>query len=157
MIDWIIIIGLILAGIGLIIIEIIFVPGTTIVGIGGFLISAFGIYRSYDLYGSTTGHIVLASSIAAGVGMIIYSFKAGHWERFALKDTMTNKVNEGLTSHLSVGQKGTSKSTLRPVGKGEFDNKEYEVTTLGDYVETNTIIEIIKLDSNRVYVKPINN
>ncbi|MCV9387999.1 NfeD family protein [Reichenbachiella ulvae] len=157
MTDWIIIISLILGGIGLIIIEIIFVPGTTIVGIGGFLLSGYGIYHSYELYGSGTGHTVLAVSLITGVGLVVYSFKAGHWERFALKQTMEGKVNEGLTSQLTVGMTGVAKSTLRPVGKAEFDNKEYEVTTLGDYVDASTQVEIIKVDSTRVYVKPIIN
>lgn len=155
MIDWLLIAGFVLFGIALVIVEIIFIPGTTIVGIIGFIMMIFGVYHAYDTFGNETGHIVLAGSAVLGAGLTIYSFKAGHWERFALKKTIDSKVNEGKIDPLSVGQKGKSLSVCKPVGKAEFDGKEYEVSTLGDYLEQDTEIEIIQIDNQKIYVKPL--
>lgn len=139
----------------MIIVEIIFIPGTTVVGIFGFLIGIYGIYRSYEVFGETTGHTVLVISVVIGFAAVIYSFKSGHWERFALSKTIDGKVNENLTKDLKVSERGHTVSALRPIGKAEFNDIEYEVTSLGNYIEQNVEIEIIKIDKNKIYVKPI--
>lgn len=156
MLDYFLIGFLIFAGVSLIIVEIIFVPGTTVVGVLGFLIGLYGVYRSYELYGTDTGHIVLACSLTLGLAAIILSFKSGAWNKFSNKSVMKTPVNEGLTSTLEVGNEGVSISSLKPVGKAEFDNKEYEVTSHGNFVLENTAIRIIKLERNKIIVEPIN-
>jgi len=156
LIDYFLIGFLIIAGISLIIVEIIFVPGTTIVGILGFLVGLYGIYRSYELYGTDTGHLVMAGSLALGLVAIVLSFKSGAWNKFSNKSIMKTPVNDGLTSGLKVGDEGLSISSLKPVGKAEFNKKEYEVTSHGNFVLENTAIKIIKLERNKIIVKPIN-
>ncbi|MFT6941450.1 MAG: membrane-bound ClpP family serine protease, partial [Cyclobacteriaceae bacterium] len=52
--DWIIVISLIVFGLGLIIVEVIFVPGTTVVGIAGLIIGTYGVYEAYSSFGTTT-------------------------------------------------------------------------------------------------------
>lgn len=156
MLDYFLIAFLILAGIALIIVEIIFVPGTTIVGILGFLVGVYGVYRSYELYGVDTGHMVLAVSMASGLAAVILSFRSGAWNKFSHKGVMKVPVNEGLTSSLEIGQQGKCISSLKPVGKAEFDNKEYEVSSQGQFIEENTGVRIIKLERNKIIVEPIN-
>ena len=51
---------------------------------------------------------------------------------------------------------GKALSTLRPVGKAKFKNQEYEVKTLGDYVDNGTPIRIKLIMSNQIIVEPIN-
>ncbi len=155
MIDWMTILALIIMGIVLIIIEIIFVPGTTVVGILGFMVGIYGVYESYEKFGTTTGHIVLVSSTVVAFIAIIYSFKSDAWKKFANTKSMNAKVNEGLTQSLSVADRGLTSSSLKPVGKALFEDKEYEVTSLGNFVEEKTEIEIIKIDKNKIIVKPI--
>jgi len=57
-----IVIGLLLLGILLLLLEIVFVPGTTIVGIGGLIRLAFGIFIAYNSISLTAGQVSLASS-----------------------------------------------------------------------------------------------
>ncbi|PIB37589.1 hypothetical protein BFP72_15730 [Reichenbachiella sp. 5M10] len=153
--DWIIIGLLILAGIGLIIIEIVFVPGTTIVGIAGFLVGGYGIYHSYELFGTMTGHWVLAASVTVGVCAIVYSFKSNTWSRFALKGSIQSKVNENLGSTLVLGQEGVTRSSLKPIGKADFGDVVVEVRSSGQFVEENKAIKIAKMDGNKIYVELI--
>ncbi|MEO9965265.1 MAG: NfeD family protein [Reichenbachiella sp.] len=155
LLDYFLIAFLIISGIGLIIAEIIFVPGTTFVGILGFAIGAFGVYRSYELYGTSVGHIVLtATLISMGIAVVL-SFKSGAWKKFALKGSIDAIVNKDLTSGLTVSMKGMTVSSLKPVGKAEFDNKEFEVTSLGHFIEENQAIKIVKLERNKIFVEPI--
>lgn len=156
MIDWIIIISLILTGIAIIIAEIIFVPGTTVVGFFGFFVGVYGVYRSYDLYGSETGNWVLIISTLLTLSAIYFSFRSNAWERFAQKGKITSKVNENLTSELNVGEEGITLSSLKPIGKAEFGYKEFEVSSLGNFIEENTPVKILKIERNKIHVEPIN-
>lgn len=155
MIDWIIIAVLIFSGIGLIILEIIFVPGTTIVGIMGFCLSAYGIYRTYDLFDTDIGHWVLAGSLMIGIVVTVISFKSNAWERFSLRESMQAKVNEKLTDSLEIGLVGKSVSSLKPIGKVEFNDSEYEAKSLGNFVDEDQLVKIIKIERNQIFVEPI--
>ncbi len=127
--DWITVISLVILGIILIIAEIIFVPGTTIVGILGFLSGILGVYLSFTYFGSTTGGwVAFGSSVALAI-TLYNSFKSKTWDKFSLKDTNSGKVNEDLTSALALGDEGVAISVLKPVGKAEFSDREYEVKT----------------------------
>ena len=57
---------------------------------------------------------------------------------------------------LNIGDEGKTISTLRPIGKAEFNNKQFEVKTSGDYLDTGTPIRITKIHSNQIIVEPIN-
>lgn len=151
--DWITVIGLILFGLGLIIIEIIFVPGTTIVGIGGVLFCGFGVYLSYDYFGNTTGTIILVISSLAGIGMLVYALKSRAWERFSLKEENTGKFNDDFKVTLAVGDEGMTISPLKPIGKAIFNEKDLEVRSNGGYIEENKPIKIIRIEANRIIVE----
>ncbi|MEQ9405459.1 MAG: hypothetical protein RIM99_17850 [Cyclobacteriaceae bacterium] len=153
--DWITVIGLVLFGLFLLIAEIVFVPGTTIVGILGFLFSAYGIYLSFDYFGTSTGTIILIGAALLNVAALIVAFKGKSWERFSLKNSTTGKFNEGLNLNLKVGDIGQSISSLKPVGKALFDNQEVEVRSNGGYVNENVEIEILRIESKKIFVQPV--
>ena len=156
MTEWSIVISLILLGLVLIIIEIIFVPGTTFVGLVGFIFLAIGIFLSFRYFGSETGWTIVGASAVVSGSLFYYSFKANVWGRFALKSSIQSKVNEGELDHLSVGLEGFTVSALRPVGKAELLSKQFEVKTVGEYLDSGTKIRIIKILSNQIIVEPIN-
>ena len=151
--EWITVIFLVLLGISLIVVEVIFIPGTTVVGVIGLSATIFGIYLSYSYFGNVIGTLTLVSSGGVSIAALIYSLRSGAWDRFSLKKDMKGKVNENLTAKLVVGQKGVAISTLRPVGKAEFEGEEYEVSTLGTYIEAGSTLSIIKIDGNKVVVE----
>ena len=155
MIDWISILVLIIIGIAFIIIEIIFIPGTTVVGFLGAFIGGYGIYVSYERFGMTTGHIVLVTSTIVALVAIFFSFKSEAWKNFANTKSIDSKVNQGLTNNLNEGDTGITISSLKPVGKAAFDDKEYQVISLGNFVEEKTDIKIIKIEINKIIVEPI--
>ncbi len=156
MLTWIIILSLLLIGLILIIVEIIFIPGTTVVGILGLIFSGVGIVVSYRHFGADVGLYILIATSVISISTLIYSFRSKSWTKFSLKTANNGKVNEGMLDALAVGEKGTTISTLRPIGKAEFNNKQFEVRTSGDYVDTNTPIRIILIQSHQIFVEPIN-
>ena len=156
MTDWITVVALILVGLALTIAEVVFVPGTTFVGILGLASTGVGIYLSFTQFGQETGLLVAVSSaILFGISLY-FSFKKGAWNRFSLKSTMEGKVNEGLTSLLKPGDEGIARSAIRPFGKAEFNEVEYEVRSMGNYIDSGTTVRIIKIINNNIFVEPIN-
>ena len=155
MADWISVLLLIVCGVILIILELIFIPGTTVLGILGLLALIGGVILSFTAFGSTIGGIVLIGSIVFSLLALIYSLRAGTWQRFALKTSIDSKVNEDEKIDLKVGMKGKSISDLRPIGTAEFMDKLYEVQTNGNYLEAGLNIEITNLADNKIIVKPI--
>jgi membrane-bound ClpP family serine protease len=141
-------------GLVLLLIEILFVPGTTIVGIIGFLVLAIGVGLSFKYFGREMGWMILGTtSVLAGVTLYV-SFKSNLWARFALKSTNTGRVNEDPEG-IAVGEEGVALSALRPIGKAEIGKRTFEVKTQGAYVETGKRIRIIQILSNQIIVEPI--
>jgi len=150
-----VVIALLLLGILLILLEILFVPGTTIVGVGGVILLGIGIYLAYDFLGSTAGHISLASSVAVVFLSLIVLLKGKTWQRMALDTKVDGKGVELLENLVSVGDRGKTISRLNPIGKALFADKILEVSTTGDFVDEDSIIEVVKVEQNKIKVKTI--
>ena len=153
--EWFVVSGLILFGLIMIVVEVLFVPGTTIIGVLGFIFELGGVYLAYEYFGDTTGTIVLATAFVISCGCIILSFKSGLWRKLSLKEEHTGKVNEGKTDDLIIGQEGMTVSSLKPIGKAIFNNKEYEVKTFGKFLYDNVKIAIVRLENNTIIVDDI--
>lgn len=154
--EWVTVISLILFGLALVIVEIIFIPGTTVVGLLGFAFGAVGVGLSFRYFGAEIGWITLGSTGAVSGLVLYYAFKSDVWSRFALKSSIDGKVNEGALATFQPGQEGVAISALRPIGKAELSNRTIEVKTQGEYVEPGTKIRIVRIMSNSVIVEPIN-
>lgn len=155
MVEWITLLSLIILGLGLIIVEIIFVPGTTLVGLVGFVLLAIGVGLGFRYFGGQTGWIIAGvTAVSSGV-ILVYAFKANVWGRFSLKSTIDSKVNEGELDGIVAGAEGVALSALRPSGKAELSTRTFEVRTMGAYVESGTRIRVMQVVSNQIIVEPI--
>ncbi|GAA4423040.1 hypothetical protein GCM10023188_01380 [Pontibacter saemangeumensis] len=155
LLDWITVALLIGIGLLLIIVELIFVPGTTVVGILGFILTAIGIWIGYAALGTTIGHIILATTVLIGALTFVYSFRSDSWSHFALKDQNRSHVNEDTPHLLEVGEVGKTISALRPQGTALFADRHHEVQTRGEFVAPNTNVRIIRLQQNKITVEAI--
>jgi membrane-bound ClpP family serine protease len=153
--EWSIVISLLALGLFLLVIEIFFVPGTTVVGLAGFAMMIAGIVFAFRYFGSSVGWITLGSTgVASGV-LLYFAFRPGMWDKLALKSSSDGKVNAGEMNNFTTGQEGIAISALRPVGKADLGDRVAEVRTNGDYVESGTRVRIVKLLSNQIIVEPI--
>lgn len=151
-----IILVILLIGLALTILELFFIPGTTIVGILGVMFSIAGIVISYRAFGAGIGTTVLVSTTVVKAGVLYYSLHWKAWSRFALRSAIKSRVNEGITEGLIVGTTGRTVSTLRPIGKAMFSDRTFEVRSQGQYIENGTLIRIVGISLNDIIVEPTN-
>ncbi|MBX2901162.1 MAG: hypothetical protein KF775_16020 [Cyclobacteriaceae bacterium] len=155
MIEWITVCSLILFGLALVVAEIIFVPGTTVVGIIGFIFLIAGVGFAFNYFGSEVGWVMVGVTAVISGLVFYYSFKTNVWSRFSLQSSIESKVNEGSTLALAVGMEGKTTSALRPVGKAQLGEKIYEVKTTGAYLQSGCSIRITQINSNQIIVEPL--
>ncbi|MCG8474285.1 MAG: hypothetical protein MI784_02220 [Cytophagales bacterium] len=153
--EWILIVLLVLIGTGLIVAEVIFIPGTTIVGILGLTFSILGIVFAYSSLGSAAGTAILIGSIVVNFSMLIYALRSDVWSRFSLKTKNKARVNEVSGDNLYVGMEGECVSDLKPIGNAEFGQQKIQVRSLGSFVDAGTRVKIIRIESNKVIVEPL--
>jgi membrane-bound ClpP family serine protease len=150
--DWLIVIGLLAIGLGLIMLELIFIPGTTFVGLLGLASAGYGVYLSYAYFGSTVGSAVLfVAGVLALIG-VYAGLKSGAWEQFSLKETISSKVNEEL-SLPSVGAKGKAISALRPYGTCEFEGALREAQSFEGFIDAGKKVRVIKVENSKIIVE----
>ena len=153
--SWTIIAVLIIIGLTFIVLEILVIPGQGIAGIIGLIIMAVGIWQTYAVYGSTTGHIVLATSFILSVVSLVLSLRSKTWKKMMLNSEIKGRVNEIDANKIKKGDKGKSVSRLVPAGKAVFGDEYYEVHTYGTFIDQNVEIEVVKIEQNKIFVKQI--
>lgn len=153
---WIIILSLLLIGLSLIIVELVFIPGTTVVGLLGLIFTIVGIVISYNYFGKDIGFYILSGTLVTSLVALFYSFRSGAWTRFSLKSSIDSKVNEGMNDVLHAGDEGITMSALRPIGKALFHDKTFEVKTSGNYLEQGQRVKIVRVLSSQIIVEPLN-
>lgn len=153
--EWSILISLLILGIILIITDIIFIPGTTFVGMVGFVMLILGVYFTFHFHGSKSGNIVLLASSVFIIITTIYMFKAKTWNKIALNKIIDGKVNVLDNEVLKVGCVAIAVSDLKPMGVIEFENEQFEAESEGEYISTQSTVEIIQINNNQIIVKQI--
>jgi len=53
-----------------------------------------------------------------------------------------------------IGKTGKALTPLRPVGAAIIDGKRIDVVTEGELIERDTQIEVIRVEGNKIFVKP---
>ena len=155
MVEWFIVLSLVVFGLALVVAEIVFVPGTTFVGIVGFVFMVLGTALSFRYFGSGIGWATTGGTAVVSGLTLYFAFKANVWGHFSLKSTSTSKVNDEILSSVAIGEEGITVSALRPSGKAELDHKTYEVRTMGNYVETGIRIRVKQIESHQIIVEPL--
>lgn len=151
-----VIIILIVLGIFLFVIEFLLVPGVTIAGIGGLVLTVIGVYKAFEDFGSTVGVWVLIGTILLSVFVIAMSLRARTWSRLMLKTNVSGTVDKDLTEdQVKSGDRGTTITRLAPMGKILVNNLVREAKSTEGYIDEHTDIEIVSIAGTRISVKPI--
>ncbi len=155
MTEWTIVLSFITFGLLLLIVEVLFIPGTTLVGVGGVACILIGIALSFRYFGNETGWLTLAGAMSASGGLFYLAFRTKAWNRFTLTTSIDSRANEIGHLKFTLGMEGKALSALRPSGKGEFGTEIAEVRTLGEYVDSGAAIRIIRILPNQIIVEII--
>lgn len=144
---------LLILGIILILIETLFIPGTTIFGILGIISIFSSDYLSYVYYGAEFAIIYSIINSIICLVIIIYSLKSNTWDKVSLKKVHQEKVDKNKYENLKIGELGLSTSSLKPYGKGKFNNKTYEVKSSENFIDQGKKIKIIDILQDKILVK----
>lgn len=147
--------ALILVGLLLLVVELVFLPGTTIAGICSFIALGFSVYRAYILYDTPGAMIVVGVIAALAVATVIISLKMRTWQRFSLKDNIDGISQPRPEEALHVGERGITVTRLAPMGKALFANTTYEVKSIDAYVDPRTEVEVVGFENFNAIVKTI--
>jgi membrane-bound ClpP family serine protease len=143
---------LLVIGVILVLIEILFIPGTTIFGILGLISIIVSNYLTFDFYGSEIGIIYTSTTSLIIFSSILYSLKSNSWSRLALNKTNTTKINQYKNKNLKIGDIGLTMSSLKPYGKASFSNVNYEVKSKGNFIDEKNKIKIIDIFEGKIIV-----
>lgn len=146
------IIILIILGLVLILLELFVTPGVITGALGG-IAWIYALYKIYDSFGTVSGHLALAGLLCLLVACIIIAVKSGVWDKVSLHSNVDGRVND--LPNVQVGEKGYTLSALRPMGRVVINEKNIEVSSMGEMIDANANVEVIKIENNKIYVKQI--
>lgn len=144
---------LIIIGLILLVIEFFLIPGISVAGIGGFFLIVFGIFTAYR-HGTTEGNLTLIFTAVASIVTLALSLRAKTWRRVTLNDSINSKASDEYEKIIKPGDEGVTISRLAPMGKAIINNNVVEVTSVGELIDQKTTIEVLKVEANKIIVKP---
>lgn len=149
-----VVIILIVLGILLFVIEFLLVPGVTVAGIGGLVLTVLGVYKAFEDFGSTVGIWVLIGTLMLSVFVIAMSLRARTWSRLMLRTNVQGTVDHDISEdQIKTGDRGTALTRLAPMGKVEVNGIVREAKSLEGYIEEHSKIEVVAVEGTRISVK----
>lgn len=145
--------SLLLIGLILLLVEVLFIPGTTVVGVLGLLVSLAGVAYAFLTFDSNTALWITAIAAILNLAAVWYGFSSGVWNKFSLKTSMQGGAFDGRTTGLEVGMSGKAVSDIKPFGKVSFGDQIYEVKSEEGFIEVGKEVSIIKIENNKILVK----
>jgi len=151
------IIFLIILGLLLFIVEFMLIPGVTIAGIGGAVCLITAVVFSFASLGTGPGFLILGITVLIMVILTVLMLKAGTWKKFALKTSIDSKVdNVGADEgRVKAGDRGVTVTRLVPGGKVLVNGEYFEAKSIDILIDPRQEIEVVKIDDNKLIVKPI--
>ena len=149
------IIVLILVGLVLIFAEIMLIPGIGVAGILGPLSMGGSCFYAFNQMGNTTGAIVTAVNALLLVALSVWVLRAKTWKKFTLNTNIDSKAIDMTGESLAVGDCGKTVTRLAPMGTAIIRDKAYEVKALEGMMDPGVEVEVVLIEDNRIYVKPV--
>ncbi len=147
------IITLILVGLVLMFAEIMLIPGVGVAGVLGLLSMGGSCFYAFREMGAAAGGIVTTVNVVLLVIMLVYVLRAKTWKRMSLETNIDSKAVENVT--VAVGDRGKTVTRLAPMGSARFENYIVEVKALEGMLDPETPVEVVLIEDNKIYVKPL--
>ena len=155
------------AGIGMVLLEILVIPGFGIIGIGGFGLMMYGLYLLLlpdipvgdEIVGQAMdGFFIGLVGAIIGLALLIrIMIKTKFWKQLTspgLQDKADGFSNSfGWESF--KGKEGIADTNLHPSGWIQLENERIFVVSEGDFIEKGEKITVLSVDGNRVVVRKL--
>lgn len=149
-----IVVGLMIAGLVLMAIEVVVIPGFGVIGVlGGAAIVGSGYLAVTELSPTYAGLAIAAGVIGAGV--MLWFLPRSRAARAMVLETQTLGAAGDPELAVLLGRQGVTITPLRPAGTVEIDDRPVDVVSDGQYVETGTRVKVTHVEGSRVVVEPL--
>ena len=152
--DILIIVLFLLFGIILLLIEIFFLPGITIAGIAGIAFLIGGIVFAFSVDATHGIYTMIVAAVALGFA-IWYFMRSRMLDKMSLHAEIDGKVETIDESSIKIGDRGVTASRLAPMGKVKINGITVEAKSLFDFIDEDTEIEVIAVNSTNVEVRMV--
>ena len=150
-----------LIGIGLMVLEA-FMPGFGLPGISGIILEVVAVALTWMNHGPMAAlgmTLIILSNLAIAISMSLRSAANGKLSRskLVLNDTESNEAGYRSTEDLEVflGKEGVTTTVLRPTGMAEFDGVRLNVVSEGEFIQSGTRVQIVRVEGSRILVRTI--
>ena len=150
-----------LIGIGLMVLEA-FMPGFGLPGISGIILEVVAVSLTWMNHGPVAAlgmTLIILSILAIAISMSLRSAANGKLSRskLVLNDTESNEAGYRSTEDLDVflGKEGVTTTVLRPTGMAEFDGVRLNVVSEGEFIQSGTRVQIVRVEGSRILVRTI--
>ncbi|UCH63021.1 MAG: nodulation protein NfeD [Fidelibacterota bacterium] len=149
-----------LAGLTLLILEIVAIPGFGLAGIGGIALMLWGMYKM--LLGEyPTPDQIERAFIGLNIGILgaiigtILLLRVFVTSSFFKKHVpfMAEEYSVAMGVESLVGQVGEAITECVPTGKADFTGRHVNVTTRGEHIPKGSHVEVIKVEGNTAFVR----
>ena len=155
------------AGIGMVLLEILVIPGFGIIGIGGFGLMMYGLYLLLlpdipvgdEIVGQAMDgfFIGLVGAIIGLVLLIRLMIKTKFWKQ--LTSPGLQEKADGFSNSFGwesfKGKEGIADTNLHPSGWIQLEDERIFVVSEGDFIEKGEKITVLSVDGNRVVVRKL--
>jgi membrane-bound serine protease (ClpP class) len=158
-----------LAGVALLLLELFVIPGFGFAGILGIVALVAALVMSVAGSGATpeflmlsAGRIVLALLAALLASFLLLRFmpRTPFGRRLILQGDLGTGHSYGSAPESDLrwlGKRGRTTSPLRPAGFADIEGARVDVVSEGALIEPGTPVEVVRVDGNRIVVRPITN
>ncbi|MBC2596336.1 NfeD family protein [Ruficoccus amylovorans] len=136
----------------------IFLPGGVLAVIAvGCLLAAS--YLTYSQYGPLPGLGVFAGSLLLCLVFFYFELKLIKSRRIGKflrsEGSIQSSSNTPAGDDSLVGQRGSALTTMAPSGRVRIADRNYEAATQGGYVAKGTPVEVVRVESFKLIIKPL--
>lgn len=139
----------------LVIVEFFFIPGTTLFGIAGFISGCISVYFAFQ-ESTNFGYVAILIAVLMFIVFFFIGRRMMKKSKLNLESEIDGKVNTYNDGLVNIGDQGVTKTVLKPNGKALIAEHKIEVYSLGEYMEKDIKIEVVKIQENKIFVKPLN-
>ncbi len=148
------IILLLLAGLLLMTVELVVIPGFGVAGIMALICFGAGSVFAFNEFGVLGGIGVVVVTLFVGTVLVIILMRSKAAKNMELKE---DKGKAGVPDDLDVwvGQEGFAASMLRPSGTGQFGREKLTVLTEGTFVKKGAPIKVVRIEGGKLVVESL--
>ena len=150
------IISLSILGLLLIIAEIILIPGIFVAGTLGLVSIGAACWLAFDSIGSEAGYITIPANAVLAVVCAVFLLRSKTWKKLSLHTEIDSRTDSRPEDKgIAVGSQGVTITRLAPMGKVLFGETTVECSARNGIVDPGQQVEVILIDDNKIFVKPL--